>query len=184
MPAASRHRTSGSSSAPESGSATSPSRRHARRRSARSPRARRWSTPALPATDIDLIVCATSTPDFIFPGTACLIQKALGNPGGAAFDVQAVCSGFIYGLATADALIRCGTAQRALVIGAETFSRILDWNDRTTCVLFGDGAGAVVLGADSRPGVLASRLHADGRYENILRTPGQVCDGGSPATRS
>ena len=131
----------------------------------------------LPATDIDLIVCATSTPDFIFPGTACLIQKALGNPGGAAFDVQAVCSGFIYGLATADALIRCGTAQRALVIGAETFSRILDWNDRTTCVLFGDGAGAVVLGVDSRPGVLASRLHADGRYENILRTPGQVCDG-------
>ena len=131
----------------------------------------------LEASDIDLIVCATSTPDQIFPSTACMIQRQLGNFGGPAFDVQAVCSGFIYGLATADAMIRTGLAERALVIGAETFSRILDWNDRTTCVLFGDGAGAVVLGADAKPGILASRLHADGRYEGILNTPGQVQSG-------
>ncbi|MGE0802655.1 MAG: beta-ketoacyl-ACP synthase III [Lautropia sp.] len=131
----------------------------------------------LAAGDIDLIVCATSTPDFVFPSTACLIQKALGTAGGAAYDVQAVCSGFVYALATADGLIRSGVARRALVIGAEVFSRILDWNDRTTCVLFGDGAGAVVLVADDRPGVLASRLHADGRYESILRTAGNVCSG-------
>ena len=127
--------------------------------------------------DVDLIICATSTPDQIFPSTACLIQRQLGNFGGPAFDVQAVCSGFIYGLATADSMIRNGLAQRALVIGAETFSRILDWDDRTTCVLFGDGAGAVVLGADAQPGILASRLHADGRYEHILNTPGQVQSG-------
>ena len=129
------------------------------------------------AGDIDLIVCATSTPDFVFPSTACLIQKELGVTGGAAFDVQAVCSGFVYGLATADGLIRSGVARRALVIGAEVFSRILDWNDRTTCVLFGDGAGAVVLVADQTPGILASRLHSDGRHENILRTAGNVCGG-------
>jgi 3-oxoacyl-[acyl-carrier-protein] synthase III len=129
------------------------------------------------ADDIDLIVCATSTPDYVFPSTACLIQKALGVAGGAAFDVQAVCSGFVYALATADGLIRSGVAKRALVIGAEVFSRILDWNDRTTCVLFGDGAGAVVLVADDRPGILASRLHSDGRHENILRTAGNVCGG-------
>ena len=129
------------------------------------------------AGDIDLIICATSTPDFVFPSTACLIQKALGISGGAAFDVQAVCSGFVYALATADGLIRNGVARRALVIGAETFSRILDWNDRTTCVLFGDGAGAVVLAADERPGILASRLHADGQHETILRTAGNVCGG-------
>jgi 3-oxoacyl-[acyl-carrier-protein] synthase III len=129
------------------------------------------------ANDIDLIVCATSTPDFVFPSTACLIQKALGVSGGAAFDVQAVCSGFVYALATADGLIRSGVARRALVIGAEVFSRILDWNDRTTCVLFGDGAGAVVLAADQTPGILASRLHSDGRHENILRTAGNVCGG-------
>ncbi|MGE0314845.1 MAG: beta-ketoacyl-ACP synthase III [Lautropia sp.] len=131
----------------------------------------------LAAGDVDLIVCATSTPDFIFPSTACLIQKALGAPGGAAYDVQAVCSGFVYGLATADALIRTGVASKALVIGTEVFSGILDWNDRGTCVLFGDGAGAVVLAADSAPGILASRLHADGRHESILRTPGSVCGG-------
>ena len=129
------------------------------------------------AGDIDLIVCATSTPDYVFPSNACLIQKALGTAGGAAFDVQAVCSGFVYALAAADGLIRSGVARRALVIGAEVFSRILDWNDRTTCVLFGDGAGAVVLVADDKPGILASRLHSDGRHENILRTPGNVCGG-------
>ena len=129
------------------------------------------------ADNIDLIVCATSTPDFVFPSTACLIQKELGVTGGAAFDVQAVCSGFVYALAAADGLIRSGVARRALVIGAEVFSRILDWNDRTTCVLFGDGAGAVVLAADQAPGILASRLHSDGRHENILRTAGNVCGG-------
>ena len=132
---------------------------------------------AVDARDIDLIICATSTPDYVFPSTACLIQKALGVAGGAAFDVQAVCSGFVYALAVADGLLRSGVARRALVIGAEVFSRILDWNDRGTCVLFGDGAGAVVLVADDRPGILASRLHSDGRHENILRTPGNVCRG-------
>ena len=127
---------------------------------------------------IDLIIVATSTPDWIFPSTACLVQKELGTPGSAAFDVQAVCSGFAYAVATADAMIQAGTANRALVIGAETFSGIMDWTDRTTCVLFGDGAGAVVLVADDGPeGVLSSRLHADGRHENILRTPGNVCGG-------
>lgn len=131
----------------------------------------------VPADSIDLIIVATSTPDYVFPSTACLVQKALGIAGGAAFDVQAVCSGFVYALATADAMIRTGLAHRALVIGAEVFSRILDWNDRGTCVLFGDGAGAVVLGADERPGVLAARLHADGRHESILRTAGNLCGG-------
>jgi 3-oxoacyl-[acyl-carrier-protein] synthase III len=126
---------------------------------------------------IDLIIVATSTPDYVFPSTACLVQKALGIRGGAAFDVQAVCAGFTYALAVADSMIRTGLATRALVIGAEVFSRILDWNDRGTCVLFGDGAGAVVLAADERPGVLAARLHADGSQEAILRTPGQVCGG-------
>jgi 3-oxoacyl-[acyl-carrier-protein] synthase-3 len=128
--------------------------------------------------EVDLIIVATSTPDFVFPSTACLIQKALGCPGGPAFDVQAVCSGFVYAMATADALIRTGSARCALVIGAEVFSRILDWSDRGTCVLFGDGAGAVVLEASDQPGVLASRLHADGRHEHILRTPGNVNRGG------
>jgi 3-oxoacyl-[acyl-carrier-protein] synthase-3 len=131
----------------------------------------------IPASDIDLIIVATSTPDFVFPSTACLVQKALGVAGGAAFDIQAVCSGFVYGLATADAMIRTGMAKRALVIGAEVFSRILDWTDRGTCVLFGDGAGAVVLAAGDAPGILASKLHADGRYEAILRTAGNVQGG-------
>lgn len=130
------------------------------------------------ADEVDLIIVATSTPDFVFPSTACLIQKALGCPGGAAFDVQAVCSGFVYALTTADAMIRTGAARCALVIGAEVFSRILDWSDRGTCVLFGDGAGAVVLEASERPGILACRLHADGRQEHILRTPGHVNRGG------
>ena len=132
----------------------------------------------VPAESVDLIIVATSTPDYVFPSAACLVQKALGISGGAAFDVQAVCSGFVYGLATADAMIRSGMATRALVIGAEVFSRILDWNDRGTCVLFGDGAGAVLLSAESTPGILASKLHADGRYENILRTAGNVSGGG------
>ena len=132
------------------------------------------ATAGLEAADIDLIIVATSTPDQIFPSTACLIQARLGNHGAAAFDVQAVCSGFVYGLAVADALIRNDTHRRALVIGAELFSRIMDWDDRTTCVLFGDGAGAVVLEAGDAPGVLASRLHADGSQAEILCTAGRV----------
>jgi 3-oxoacyl-[acyl-carrier-protein] synthase III len=132
----------------------------------------------LQASQIDLIICATSTPDFVFPSTACLIQRNLGIEGGAAFDVQAVCSGFVYALTTADMYIKGGMAKNALVIGAEVFSRILNWDDRTTCVLFGDGAGAVVLTASDAPGVLANRLHSDGRYEHILRTPGNVSGGG------
>ncbi|MCL4744911.1 MAG: ketoacyl-ACP synthase III [Burkholderiaceae bacterium] len=130
------------------------------------------------AASIDLIIVATSTPDYVFPSTACLIQKSLAIAGCPAFDVQAVCSGFVYALACADAMIRTGAASRALVIGTEVFSRILDWNDRGTCVLFGDGAGAVVLAADSAPGILASKLHADGRHEQILRTAGHVSGGG------
>jgi 3-oxoacyl-[acyl-carrier-protein] synthase-3 len=126
---------------------------------------------------IDLIVVATSTPDYVFPSTACLVQRELGIVGCPAFDVQAVCSGFVYGLSIADAMIRAGSVRNALVIGAEVFSRILDWNDRGTCVLFGDGAGAVVLSASDRPGILASKLHADGRHESILRTAGNVSRG-------
>jgi 3-oxoacyl-[acyl-carrier-protein] synthase-3 len=126
------------------------------------------------ATEIDLIIVATSTPDQIFPSTACLIQRDLGAVGAAAFDVQAVCSGFVYALTVADAMIRGGVARRALVIGAEVFSRILDWNDRSTCVLFGDGAGAVVLESAVEPGVLAARLHADGRHEGVLRAACRV----------
>ena len=127
---------------------------------------------------IDLIVVATSTPDFVFPSTACLLQNKLQiKNNGAAFDVQAVCSGFVYAIATVDALIRSGQHHTALVVGAETFSRILDFNDRTTCVLFGDGAGAVIMQASDEPGVLASALHADGSYANILCTPGHVNGG-------
>lgn len=138
------------------------------------------------ASDIDLIVCATSTPDMVFPSTACLIQRKLGAAGGAAFDVQAVCSGFIYALTVADAMIRTGLARRALVVGAEVFSRLLDFKDRTTCVLFGDGAGAVVLEASEHPGILASCLHADGQHTDILCAPGTVSGGqvvGSPLLR-
>jgi len=137
----------------------------------------------LKAADIDLIIVATSTPDFIFPSTACLLQAKLGIKGCAAFDVQAVCSGFVYALATADSMIRSGMAKKALVVGAEVFSRILDWNDRATAVLFGDGAGAVVLAAGEQPGVHASVLHADGSQVGILSVPGNVCGGkilGSP----
>jgi 3-oxoacyl-[acyl-carrier-protein] synthase-3 len=129
------------------------------------------------AADIDLIIVATSTPDMVFPSTASIVQHKLGVHGCAAFDVQAVCSGFVYGLTVADALIRSGSARKALVIGSEIFSRILDFNDRTTCVLFGDGAGAVVLEASETPGLLASELHADGRHVGILCVPGTVSGG-------
>jgi 3-oxoacyl-[acyl-carrier-protein] synthase-3 len=126
---------------------------------------------------VDLLIVATSTPDQVFPSTACMVQARLGAAGGAAFDVQAACSGFVYALALADALIRSGAHRRALVIGAETFSRILDWNDRATCVLFGDGAGAVVLEADSTPGILAARMHADGTRGAILSVAGRLGQG-------
>jgi 3-oxoacyl-[acyl-carrier-protein] synthase-3 len=129
------------------------------------------------AADLDLIVVATSTPDFIFPSTACIIQGKLGNKGAAAFDVQAVCAGFTYALGIAEKFIVSGSHRKALVIGAEVFSRILDWNDRGTCVLFGDGAGAVVLEASEQPGILASAMHADGSQFDILNVPGQVCAG-------
>lgn len=132
---------------------------------------------AVTAGEIDLIIVATSTPDFIFPSTACLIQGRLGNRGAAAFDVQAVCSGFAYALGIADKFIRSGSHRKALVIGTEVFSRILDWNDRGTCVLFGDGAGAVVLEASDKPGILATALHADGSQNGILNVPGQICGG-------
>lgn len=129
------------------------------------------------ASDLDLIIVATSTPDFIFPSTACLIQGRLGNKGAAAFDVQAVCSGFAYALGIADKFIRSGSHKKALVVGAEVFSRILDWNDRGTCVLFGDGAGAVILEASEQPGILATAMHADGSQNGILNVPGQLCHG-------
>jgi 3-oxoacyl-[acyl-carrier-protein] synthase-3 len=138
------------------------------------------------AAEVDLIIVATSTPDMVFPSTAAILQHKLGvsgSQGCAAFDLQAVCSGFVYALSVADAMIRAGGARCALVIGSEIFSRILDFNDRTTCVLFGDGAGAVVLEASSTPGILASDLHADGRHVGILCTPGTVAGGqvtGSP----
>jgi 3-oxoacyl-[acyl-carrier-protein] synthase-3 len=127
--------------------------------------------------EVDLIVLATSTPDMVFPSSACILQAKLGAKGGAAFDVQAVCSGFVYALSTADLYVRAGRAKCALVVGAEVFSRILDWNDRGTCVLFGDGAGAVVLEPSDEPGILSSHLHADGGYAHILNTPGHVCGG-------
>lgn len=135
------------------------------------------------AEDIDLVILATSTPDNTFPATAVSIQAQLGIPGGTAFDMQAVCSGFVFALATADGFLKSGQYTRALVIGSETFSRILDWEDRSTCVLFGDGAGAVVLeaqplnGADDQPGILATKLHSDGRYKDKL-----FVDGGPSST--
>lgn len=127
--------------------------------------------------DIDLIIVATSTPDMVFPSTACILQHKLGAAGGAAFDVQAVCSGFVYALTIADAMIRAGSARRALVVGSEIFSRLLDFKDRTTCVLFGDGAGAVVLEGSERPGILASDIHADGKHVGLLCVPGHVSGG-------
>jgi 3-oxoacyl-[acyl-carrier-protein] synthase-3 len=128
-------------------------------------------------SDIDLIIVATSTPDMVFPSTAALLQNKLGIVGCPVFDVQAVCSGFIYAMTVADAMIKTGSAKRALVIGAEVFSRILDFKDRTTCVLFGDGAGAVVLEASETPGILATDIHADGKYSEILCVPGHVSGG-------
>ena len=130
-------------------------------------------TPA----DLDLIVVATTTPDMVFPSTACILQAKLGARNCPAFDVQAVCSGFIYGISTADHFVRSGQYRHVLVVGAETYSRILDWTDRGTCVLFGDGAGAVVLRRDNAPGVLSTRLHADGAYADMLAVPGTVCGG-------
>ena len=127
--------------------------------------------------DIDLIVCATTTPDMVFPSTACLLQSKLGVKQGAAFDVQAVCTGFIYALATADRFIASGAHRCALVVGAEVFSRLLDWNDRRTCVLFGDGAGAVVLKASDGPGIYSSHLHADGSHGHILQVTGGIAGG-------
>ncbi len=137
----------------------------------------------LQAADIDLIIVATSTPDMVFPSVACILQHKLGIAGCPAFDLQAVCSGFVYALSVADAMIKSGAASKALVVGAEVFSRILDFSDRTTCVLFGDGAGAVVLEASETPGILASDLHADGKHVGILCVPGHVSGGqvlGSP----
>jgi 3-oxoacyl-[acyl-carrier-protein] synthase III len=129
------------------------------------------------AEDVDLIIVATSTPDMVFPSTATIVQRKLGVQGCPAFDLQAVCSGFVYGVSVADAMMRAGAATCALIIGAEVFSRILDFNDRSTCVLFGDGAGAVVLEASAEPGILSTRLHADGQYMEILYTPGTVSGG-------
>lgn len=129
------------------------------------------------AGDIDLIIVATTTPDKIFPSTACLLQQRLGNHNCAAFDIQAVCTGFVYALGVADKFIRTGSARCALVVGAETLSRIVDWTDRGTCILFGDGAGAVVLEQSDEPGILSTHLHADGAYEELLHVPGGVSRG-------
>jgi len=135
------------------------------------------SAAGVTPNEIDLIIVATSTPDMVFPSTAALLQHKLGIAGCPAFDVQAVCSGFIYALTVADAMIRTGSAKKALVVGAEVFSRILDFNDRTTCVLFGDGAGAVVLEASEEPGILATDIHSDGKHSGILCVPGHVSGG-------
>ena len=129
------------------------------------------------AGEIDLIIVATATPDMQFPAAATIVQQKLGVSGCPAFDVQAVCAGFVYAMATANAYIKSGMAKKALVIGADTFSRIMDWSDRRTCVLFGDGAGAVVLGASDEPGILHSKLLADGSYGHLLQTPGQIANG-------
>jgi len=129
------------------------------------------------ASDIDLVIVATTTPDMIFPSTACILQNKLGISGSPAFDVQAVCSGFIYALATADMFVSSGKSRNALVVGSEICSRIIDWNDRSTCVLFGDGAGAVVLTQDQKPGILSSHLHADGSYNQVLSAPASIHSG-------
>ncbi len=130
------------------------------------------------ASDIDLIIVATTSPDKMFPSTACILQDKLGiQNGGAAFDMQAVCGGFVYALNTADLYIRGGQAKTVLVVGAEVMSRMLDWTDRTPCVLFGDGAGAVILQASDAPGILAAKLHSDGRHHALLRADGNICNG-------
>ena len=126
------------------------------------------------ADDIDLIIVATTTPDLVFPSTACLLQERLGVSGTAAFDVQAVCTGFIYALSIADKFIKTGAATKALVVGAETLSNIIDWTDRDTCVLFGDGAGAVVLEASDQPGIISTFLHADGKHKDLLKVPAGI----------
>lgn len=131
----------------------------------------------IPAQAIDLVIVATTTPDMIFPSTACILQQKLGIEDGPAFDVQAVCSGFIYALTMADMFIRSGKSRNALVVGAEVYSRIIDWQDRTTCVLFGDGAGAAVLTESEQPGILSTHLHANGRYSDVLAAPGYICAG-------
>jgi 3-oxoacyl-[acyl-carrier-protein] synthase-3 len=128
----------------------------------------------LKATEIDLVVVATTTADQVFPSTACLLQARLGIHGPAAFDVQAVCTGFVYALSVADKFIKTGAASKALVVGAETISRIIDWSDRNTCVLFGDGAGAVVIEASEEPGIISTHLHADGAFEQLLRVPSGI----------
>jgi 3-oxoacyl-[acyl-carrier-protein] synthase-3 len=136
--------------------------------------------------NVDLIVVATTTPDMLFPSTACILQSKLGAAGGPAFDVQAVCSGFVYALTLADKMVASGAVRNALVVGAEIYSRILDWNDRGTCVLFGDGAGAVVLVPGAAPGILSGHLHADGSYKDVLCVPGTISEGrviGSPFVR-
>ncbi|MBY0436611.1 MAG: ketoacyl-ACP synthase III [Burkholderiales bacterium] len=140
----------------------------------------------LQPSDIGLIIVATTTPDVVFPSTACILQQKLGIAGCAAYDLQAVCSGFVYALSSADLAVRAGQCRHALVVGAEVYSRILDWSDRATCVLFGDGAGAVVLSASEQPGILSSHLHADGSFNGILGVPGRIEQGrieGSPFVR-
>lgn len=129
------------------------------------------------ANEIDLIILATTTPDMIFPSTACILQEKLGITDCPAFDVQAVCSGFVYALSTADMYIRSGKYRNALIVGTEIYSNIIDWNDRTTCVLFGDGAGAVVLSQSDQPGILSSHLHANGNYNKVLSVPGTISRG-------
>lgn len=129
------------------------------------------------ASDIDLVIVATTTPDKVFPSTACLLQQRLGIHGPAAFDIQAVCTGFIYALSIADKFIRIGDAKCALVVGAETLSRITDWSDRSTCVLFGDGAGAVIVEKSDEPGIMSTHLHADGAYQEMLMVPGGISQG-------
>jgi len=136
----------------------------------------------IPPAEVDLIVLATTTPDMVFPSTACILQDKLGTRNGPAFDVQAVCSGFVYALAMADLMVKSGQVGNALVVGAEIYSRILDWSDRRTCVLFGDGAGAVVLTPSKLPGILSTHLHADGHYRNILAVPGTVAHGAISGT--